>query len=133
MIFENNLSFEFNNFSQKNFNKIYLIINKNKNREIKLSEKLINFKIGLIEDQQKRLKEKSISSDIIDINEIKKIDNNCFLYPCIGENLDYLNIQGLNNFKFLYRNLDQTAWKYCNKGFFNFKKYIPNLIGEFFK
>ena len=47
--------------------------------------------------------------------------------------LDYLNIQGLNNFKFLYRNLDQTAWKYCNKGFFNFKKYIPNFIGEFFK
>ncbi len=133
MIFENNLSFEFNNFSQKNFNKIYLIINKNKNREIKLSEKLINFKIGLVEDQQKRLKEKSIASDIIDINEIKKIDNNCFLYPCVGENLDYLNIQGLNNFKFLYRNLDQTAWKYCNKGFFNFKKYIPNFIGEFFK
>ena len=93
----------------------------------------LNFKIGLVEDQQKRLKEKSIASDIIDINEIKKIDNNCFLYPCVGENLDYLNIQGLNNFKFLYRNLDQTAWKYCNKGFFNFKKYIPNFIGEFFK
>ena len=32
---------------------------------------------------------------------------------------------------FLYRNLDQLAWQYCNKGFFNFKSYIPKIISTF--
>ena len=43
------------------------------------------------------------------------------------ENLDYLNS---NTFKinFLYRELDQNSWQYCNKGFFNFKNYIPKII-----
>ena len=40
--------------------------------------------------------------------------------------------EGINNIKFLYRNLDRSSWKYCNKGFFNFKKYIPTIIKEFF-
>ena len=52
------------------------------------------------------------------------------LYPTVGENLDYLN---LNNLKidFLYRKLDQYSWQYCNKGFFNFKNYIPKIITSF--
>ena len=132
IIFENNLSFETTDFKKHKFNKIYLIRTKNKNREIKISENLENFKISLIEDQYKRLEEKSIKSDIIDISELKNIENSCFLYPSVGENLDFLNTQRLNNFKFLYRKLDQTAWKYCNKGFFNFKKFIPNLIKDLF-
>ena len=109
-----------------------MIRTKNKNREIKISENLENFKISLIEDQYKRLEEKSIKSDIIDISELKNIENSCFLYPSVGENLDFLNTQRLNNFKFLYRKLDQIAWKYCNKGFFNFKKFIPKLIKDLF-
>ena len=32
---------------------------------------------------------------------------------------------------FLYRNLDQLAWQYCNKGFFNFKNYIPKIVSSF--
>ena len=132
IIFENNLSFETTDFKKHKFNKIYLIRTKNKNREIKISENLENFKISLIEDQYKRLEEKSIKSDIIDISELKDIENSCFLYPTVGENLDFLNTQRLNNFKFLYRKLDQIAWKYCNKGFFNFKKFIPKLIKDLF-
>ena len=132
IIFENNLSFETTDFKKHKFNKIYLIRTNNKNREIKISENLENFKISLIEDQYKRLEEKSIKSDIIDISELKDIENSCFLYPTVGENLDFLNTQRLNNFKFLYRKLDQIAWKYCNKGFFNFKKFIPKLIKDLF-
>ena len=39
----------------------------------------------------------------------------------------------LNNLKidFLYRKLDQYSWQYCNKGFFNFKKFIPKIISTF--
>ena len=32
---------------------------------------------------------------------------------------------------FLYRKLDQYSWQYCNKGFFNFKNYIPKIISTF--
>jgi deoxyribodipyrimidine photo-lyase len=127
LIFENNLSFEVSNFKENKFEKIYLISNINKNRSIELDEKLIKFKSELIKDQKKRLEDKSINCEIIDISEIKNI-NDCYgLYPSVGENLDYLK---LNNVKinFLYRDLDQLAWQYCNKGFFNFKNYIPKII-----
>ena len=127
LIFENNLSFEITDFKENKFKKIYIILNKNENRSIKLSEKLLKFKSLLIEDQKQRLKDKSIDCEIIDISEIKNIENYYGLYPTVGENLDYLN---LNNLKvdFLYRNLDELAWQYCNKGFFNFKNYIPKII-----
>ena len=127
LVFENNLSFEITEFKDKNFKKIYLVSNKNDNRSIKLSEKLLKFKSKLIEDQEKRLKDQSIDCEIINIREIINIENCCGLYPTIGENLDFLNSNHLG-IHFLYRNIDQNAWKYCNKGFFNFKKYIPKII-----
>ena len=34
------------------------------------------------------------------------------------------------NFVYLYRNYDIEAWKFANKGFFNFKKHIPELISK---
>ncbi|MBD1143512.1 DNA photolyase [Pelagibacterales bacterium SAG-MED33] len=130
VIFENNLSFEITDFKENNLKKIYIISVKNENRSIKLSEKSVKFKSLLINDQQQRLKDNSIESEVIDISEIKNVENCCGLYPTVGENLDYLN---LNNIKlnFLYRNLDQFSWQYCNKGFFNFKNYIPKIISSF--
>jgi hypothetical protein len=130
LIFDNNLSFEVTNFKENNFKKIYLVSNKNEDRSIKLSEKLMKFKSLLIEDQAQRLKNQSIDCQIIDISEVTNIENCCGLYPTIGENLDYLNS---NNLKvdFLYRSLDQLAWQYCNKGFFNFKNYIPKIVSTF--
>ena len=100
-IFENSLSFETTDFQNCKFKKIYIISNKNKNRSIKLSEKVVKFKSLLIEDQEQRLKAKSIDCEVIDISEIKKIENCYSLYPTVGENLDYLNS---NNIKidFLY-------------------------------
>ena len=130
LIFENNLSFEITEFKKNNFKKIYLISNKNENRSIKLSEKLVKFKSLLIKDQEQRLKEKSINCEIIDISEIKNIENFYSLYPTVGENLDYLNSNNLK-IDFLYRKLDQFCWQYCNKGFFNFKSYIPKIISTF--
>ena len=132
IILENNLSFEFTDFKDHKFKKIYLVNNNNDSRNIKLSEKTLKFKTNLIQDQKRRLDEKSLDCEIIDIGNLKTIENSYFLYPCVGENLDFLTSQGINNIKFLYRNLDRSSWKYCNKGFFNFKKYIPTIIKEFF-
>jgi deoxyribodipyrimidine photo-lyase len=130
LIFENNLAFEVSNFKENKFEKIYLISNINKNRSIELDEKLVKFKSELIKDQKKRLADKSIDCEIIDISEIKNI-NDCYgLYPSVGENLDYLKSNNLK-INFLYRDLDKLAWQYCNKGFFNFKNYIPKIISAF--
>ena len=130
LIFENNLSFEITDFKENNFKKIYLVSNKNENRAIKLSEKLVKFKSHLIEDQEQRLKNQSIDCQIIDISELTNIENCYGLYPTVGENLDFLNSNNLK-IDFLYRNLDQLAWQYCNKGFFNFKNYIPKIVSSF--
>ena len=127
-IFENSLSFETTDFQNHKFKKIYIISNKNENRSIKLSEKVIKFKSLLINDQKLRLENNSITCEVVDISEIKNINEKVIaLYPAVGENLDYLNS---NNYKldFLYRKLDQYSWQYCNKGFFNFKNYIPKII-----
>jgi len=91
----------------------------------------MKFKSLLINDQEHRLKEQEINCEVIDINEIKNIDEKIIgLYPNVGENLDYLNTNNLN-LNFLYRKLDQYSWQYCNKGFFNFKNYIPKIIATF--
>ena len=131
LIFENNLSFESTDFKDHKFKKIFLISNKNESRQIKLSENVLNFKTSLFKDQKKRLEKKSINCEVVDINEIEKLENAYALYPSIGESLDYLKSKEFNNIKFLYRKLDQFSWQYCNKGFFNFKNYIPRIISEF--
>ena len=131
LIFENNLSFETTDFQSNVFKKIYIISNKNENRSIKLSEKVIKFKSLLIDDQKKRLQDKSIDCDVLDISEIKNINESVIaLYPTVGENLDYL-IKNNLKLDFLYRKIDQCSWQYCNKGFFNFKNYIPKIISTF--
>ena len=131
LIFENNLSFELTDFKNHKFKKILLVSTKNKNRTIHLDEKVIKFKSQLIEDQKKRLEEKSINCEIIDLSEIQNFSDDSYgLYPTIGENLDYINTNNLK-VEFLYRKLDQYSWQYCNKGFFNFKNYIPKIITIF--
>ncbi len=130
IIFENNLSFEITDFNKNFFKKIYIVSNKNENRSIELSERLVKFKSLLVEDQKQRLKDKKIDSEVININEINNIENCYGLYPAVGENLDYLNSNNLK-IEFLYRDLDRISWQYCNKGFFNFKNYIPKIISTF--
>ena len=132
LIFDNSLSFEFTDFKDQKFKKILIVSNKNENRQVKLSDNVLNFKTHLIKDQLKRLKEKSIASDIIDISKIKNIDEKVYaLYPTVGESLYYLELNQLNNIEFLYREIDQFSWQFCNKGFFNFKNHIPKIVTKF--
>jgi deoxyribodipyrimidine photo-lyase len=132
IIFDNNLSFESSNFTDTQFKKIILIKQNNENREIKLSENVVKFKELLNEDQKKRLEQKNIECQILDINDLKNIDENFYiLYPSIGESLDFLIKLNLKNYKFLYRSLDSFSWQFCNKGFFNFKNHIPKIVSKF--
>jgi deoxyribodipyrimidine photo-lyase len=131
LIFENNMTFEFSDFKEQKFKKILLILNET-NRAIELSEKVLKFKANLFQDQKIRLEEKSINCETIKINDLKDITEEVYaLYPAVGENLDFIQNNKLKNIKFLYRKLDQFSWQYCNKGFFNFKNYIPKIIAKF--
>ena len=131
LIFENNMTFEFSDFKEHKFKKILLVSN-DTNRTINLSEKVLKFKANLLEDQKTRLEEKSINCETININDLKNITEEVYaLYPTVGENLDFIQNNQLKNIKFLYRKLDQFSWQYCNKGFFNFKNYIPKIIANF--
>ena len=132
LIFENNLSFDQTDFKDQNFKNIFFIFNGNETRQIKLDKKVLFFKKSLINDQIQILKSKSFNCEIINIQDLKNIKENLLaLYPSIGENLDYLNTNNLKNINFLYRKIDQYSWQYCNKGFFNFKSYIPKIVQEF--
>ena len=131
LIFENNTTFEFSDFKEQKFKKILLVSNET-NRTIELSEKVLKFKADLLEDQKIRLGEKSINCETININDLKNITEEVYaLYPTVGENLNFIQNNQLKNIKFLYRKLDQFSWQYCNKGFFNFKNYIPKIIANF--
>ena len=132
LIFENNLSFDQTDFRDQSFKNIYFIFNGNDARQIKLDEKVLIFKKSLVNDQIENLKSKSLNCEIINIEDLKNMKEKLLaLYPSIGENLDYLNTNNLKNINFLYRKIDQYSWKYCNKGFFNFKSYIPKIVQEF--
>ena len=132
VIFDNNLSFESSNFTDTQFKKIILIKQNNENREIKLSENVVKFKELLNEDQKKRLEQKNIECQILEINDLKNLNENFYiLYPSIGESLDFLIKLNIKNYKFLYRSLDSFSWQFCNKGFFNFKNHIPKIISKF--
>ena len=131
VIFENNLSFENSDFKQFKFDKIILAVNSNEFRNIKLSDNVIKFKSELINDQLERIKSLSINCEKVSIDKLKDIKSNFYiLYPSVGENLDFV-LSNLNNYKFIYRELDQFSWQFCNKGFFNFKSYIPKIIAKF--
>ena len=131
LIFENHLSFEKSDFKDHSFKNLYFVFNENETRQIKLDEKVIDFKKSLITDQIENLKNKSLNCKMINIKDLKDMKENLFaLYPSVGENLDYINSNNLKNINFLYRKIDQYSWKYCNKGFFNFKNYIPKIIQE---
>ena len=123
---------EFTDFKGHNFKKILIISNTNETRQIQLSENTLNFKTLLINDQLNRLKKKLITAEVIKIDELKNIEEPVYaLYPTVGENLDYLRLNQLKNIEFIYREIDQFSWQFCNKGFFNFKYHIPKIVTKF--
>ena len=131
IIFENSLSFEISNLKEFKFNKIILVVNSNEFRQVKLSDNVIKFKSELINDQLERIESLSINCEIVSVDKLKDIKSDFYiLYPSVGENLDFV-MSNLSNYKFIYRELDQFSWQFCNKGFFNFKTYIPKIIAKF--
>ena len=134
IIFDSNLNAqELSDLSEK-YKNIYFVLIDNYSRKIKLSHRVMSFKASLVENVSELIS----NTKIINLEELEdllsknpKID---VIYPFVGENLDILNklsvkLESQLNFK--YKNQDLYSWQFSNKGFFNFKKNIPNIINKF--
>ena len=134
IIFDSNLNAqELSDLSEK-YKTIYFVLIDSHSRKIKLSHRVMSFKASLVENVSELIS----NTKIINLEELEnllsknpKID---VIYPFVGENLDILNklsvkLESQLNFK--YKDQDLYSWQFSNKGFFNFKKNIPNIVNKF--
>ena len=128
IIFENTLYPELIDFINENFKQITVIMPESSNDYDRISENLLNFKVGLITNFLSKIN-KNILINKIKIQELQyfKDKNLCAIYPQIGKNLNDLYLKELN-IGFLYKKLDIFSNKYCNRGYFGFKKNIKSIL-----
>ena len=134
IMFDNDLSLKDSEHLLGKYKYIYLIHLPNESRCIKLSDNVINFKYEVLKD----FSDIYTNSEILTGDDIKKaIDANQnidVIYPCIGENLSFLEKHNDDKkLNYIYRYEDLFCWKYAKKGFFNFKKNIPLIIERIIK
>ena len=132
LMFESDLFIEDRIKFFNSYDDIFLIVLDNEHRKIKLDSKVLEFKDRLIREFKKELP----NSKIISASDIDDIKNafDC-VYPNIGENLDFLNEKTslINKINFIGRKEDLYCWQYAKKGFFNFKKQIPDIIKKLYQ
>ena len=131
VLFESDLNVNERYSFFKNYENIFLVLLDNKNRNIKLDEKVLNFKRTL----QEAFVSEISNSQIIDEDTFMSL-NAPFdvLYPSIGENMDFLDreFKDVDNLHFIGLKEDIYCWQFSKKGFFNFKKNIPEVINFLF-
>ena len=127
VLFESDLNVNVRQSFFKNYENVYLLLLENTNRNLKLDVAVLNFKKTL----QEAFKSEITNSKIISEDDIKNLNEGFdVLYPAIGENMDFLNreIKDINKLHFIGAKEDIFCWQYSKKGFFNFKKNIPQVI-----
>ena len=132
LVFENELNLE--NHKLKNYKNIYLILLTNEVRKIKLEKKVLDFKTQIINDQKKRLDQIKVINETGLQSSAKEIISFDVIHPSIGENYSYLNsLRKKLNLKlsFILNEEDKFSWQFSNKGYFNFKNNIPNILSKF--
>ena len=133
LIFETELNQQHLKVDYAGYENIFVLLLGNNKRKITLSEKVLTFKRDLVKSFQITFKTPQI------INT-KFIENYCqsgkkldVIYPFVGENLDYL-IELQSTFKtslnMIFRNNDIYCWQFANKGYFNFKKNIADILKQ---
>ena len=132
LVFENELNLE--NHKLKNYKNIYLILLTNEVRKIKLEKKVLDFKTQIINDQKKRLDQIKVINETELQSLAKETKSFDVIHPSIGENYSYLNsLRKKLNLKlsFILNEEDKFSWQFSNKGYFNFKNNIPNILSKF--
>ena len=133
IIFDNETNFKSSRLDK--YKKIYCILLTFEERKVGLSNKVLEFKKNLIENQ---IKESNIDIEFIDGNTFIDISNSVkdfdVIYPSVGENMSFLKrIIKKNNLEinYLVREEDKFCWQFSNKGYFNFKSNIPKILSQF--
>ena len=132
LVFENELNLE--NHKLKNYKNIYLILLTNEVRKIKLEKKVLDFKTQIINDQKKRLDQIKVINETGLQSSAKETISFDVIHPSIGENYSYLNsLRKKLNLKlsFILNEEDKFSWQFSNKGYFNFKNNIQNILSKF--
>ena len=127
VLFESDLNVNERSSFFKNYENIFLVLLDNKNRNIKLDEKVLNFKRTL----QEAFASEISNSQIIDEDTFVSLNAQFdVLYPSIGENMDFLDreFKDIDKLHFIGLKEDIYCWQFSKKGFFNFKKNIPEVI-----
>ena len=127
VLFESDLNVNERYSFFKNYENIFLVLLDNKNRNIKLDEKVLNFKRTL----QEAFASEISNSQIIDEDTFLSLNAQFdVLYPSIGENMDFLDreFKDIDKLHFIGLKEDIYCWQFSKKGFFNFKKNIPEVI-----
>ena len=111
----------------KNYENIFLVLLDNNQRNVELDEKVLNFKKTLQEAFISEIANSQIVSEDTFMTLNEEFD---VVYPSIGDNLDFLNreFKNIEKLHFIGLKEDIFCWQYSKKGFFNFKKNIPEII-----
>ncbi len=132
LVFENELNLE--NKNLKKYKNIYLVLLSNDIRKLKLGQKVLEYKLEIINDQKKRFEDLQIIDEVKFQNLADEINSFDVVHPCIGENFSFLNnIRKKRNLElnFVLSKEDKFSWQFSNKGFFNFKNNIPKILTSF--
>jgi len=112
------------------YKKVFIILLKNEQRKITLSESVLIFNEDLVcefveqFDYVEQIDTYSLENTFKNNNEID------IIYPGVGENNDFITeFKNLHHKKIfnLVRDEDLFAWKFAKKGFFKFKENIPKI------
>ena len=133
VFFENELNFTV--FKIDSYKKIYCIMLSNKERQVELGNKVLEYKKNLIRNQ---IKNSNLQIEFIEGNKFVELSFNekdfDIIYPSVGENMSFLKrVIKKNNLiiNYLVRNEDKYCWQFSNKGYFNFKSNIPKILSQF--
>ena len=130
VMFENELHTDF--LDNSNYKHAYFCLLSNDERQVEISQKNIKYKESVVDNLTKEVScnmRKINGSQLISL--FQSNDNVHFVYPGVGDNLDFLakNLM-INANSFIRRKEDIFCYQFSNKGFFNFKKNIPRIISE---
>ena len=133
VFFENELDFTI--FNIDSYQKVYCILLSNEERQVKLGNKVLEYKTKLIKNQ---IQNSGLKLEFIKGNKFIELSSNeknfDVIYPSVGENLSFLKRTMKKTdlaINYLIRTEDKYCWQFSNKGYFNFKSNIPKILSQF--
>ena len=130
LMFENDMNILNRSKLFNSYSKVYILSNVMSYNRSNFSEKVTQFKLGLIYNINKLISNSEVikTTDLkIFLREYKRID---VIYPGVGHNQDLINNYAKRNqirINYIYRNEDLLYWSHADSGFYKFKKSFYKL------